>query len=91
MPFASAYRFFTIEPLYFDVGRIDSEGRISALKDQMNGWLEEATRRIPTLLILDNLDTLLSPENEVRDLLSLDEGDPSANRENTFFQAELFT
>jgi hypothetical protein len=32
----------------------------------MRSWLETAQRNSPTLLILDNLDALLPPENEVR-------------------------
>jgi hypothetical protein len=32
----------------------------------MRSWLETAERNSPTLLILDNLDSLFPPENEVR-------------------------
>jgi hypothetical protein len=48
-----------------DVGRVDPEGRISATKTQMSEWLEDASRRQPSLLVLDGLDSLLVPENEV--------------------------
>ncbi len=51
--------------IYEDVGRIDIDSRMSATKEKMTGWLEEATRRRPSLLILDGLDSLLRPEHEV--------------------------
>lgn len=52
--------------LYHDVGRIDADARLSGTKERMTGWVEEATRRRPCVLILDGMDSLLSPEHEVR-------------------------
>jgi len=57
-----------IEPIYFDVARIDSEGRLKETKDKIAGWLEDAKRRRPVILVLDGLDSLLGPEHEVSQL-----------------------
>ena len=55
----------TSDVCYQDVGRIELDARVSHTKEKMTAWVEEATRRRPCLLILDALDTLLSPEHEV--------------------------
>ena len=54
-----------IEPIYHDAGRVDLEGRSSTIHETLSDWFEEAIRRRPSLLILDNLDQLAMPENEV--------------------------
>ena len=48
-----------------DVARLDGDERITKVKESMADWIEDAKRRAPTLLILDGIDTLLPPENEV--------------------------
>ncbi|CAD6586363.1 MAG: Peroxisome biosynthesis protein pex1 [Tremellales sp. Tagirdzhanova-0007] len=55
----------TSDVCYQDVGRIELDARVSHTKEKMTAWVEEATRRRPCLLILDALDTLLSPEHEL--------------------------
>jgi hypothetical protein len=35
------------------------------MKAKIEGWLEDAKRKRPALLILDGLDSLLAPEHEV--------------------------
>lgn len=51
--------------MHVDVARLDGEGRIGKIKESMSLWLEDAMKRAPALLILDSIDTLLPPENEV--------------------------
>ena len=46
---------------------MDNEGRIGTIKEKMSFWVEEAGKKSPCLLILDGIDTLLPPENEVGD------------------------
>ncbi|EIW73576.1 hypothetical protein TREMEDRAFT_67430 [Tremella mesenterica DSM 1558] len=53
------------ETHYVDVRSIQADGRLSAIKDQMRSWVEEAKKRRPCLLVLDNLDSLLTPETEL--------------------------
>jgi hypothetical protein len=52
--------------IYEDVARVDAEGKLGDIKQCMLEWMERAKRRSPCLLILDGLDFLLGPENEVR-------------------------
>lgn len=59
---------------YQDVGRMDSDSRLSATKEKMTDLAEEAKRRQPCLLILDGLDSLIRPEHEVHSSFSV-EGD----------------
>ena len=59
------------EIVYEDVGRVNAEGRLSDLKATLQGWIDNAKARRPAVLILDGLDTLLCPENEVSPLHSL--------------------
>lgn len=56
------------EVLYQDVARNDVEGRVGNTRELMTGWVEEAKRRRPCLLILDGLDVMLRQENEVKEL-----------------------
>jgi peroxin-1 len=51
--------------MYDDVGRIETEGRITTIKDKMTSWTEKAGKKSPCVIILDGLDMLLPPENEV--------------------------
>ena len=51
--------------IYEDVARIDSEGRIGTIKEKMSAWVEQGSEKAPALLILDGIDTLLPPEDEV--------------------------
>lgn len=53
------------EVIYVDVGRVDGDGRITKIKETMSSWHEDLQKRGPALLILDGIDTLLPPENEV--------------------------
>ena len=53
------------EPIYHDITRLDIDGRLSELKEKVSEWLEDTTRRRPALLILDSLEHLLHPQNEV--------------------------
>ncbi|RXK38546.1 hypothetical protein M231_04178 [Tremella mesenterica] len=53
------------ETHYIDVRSIQADGRLSAIKDQMRSWVEEAKKKRPCLLVLDNLDSLLTPETEL--------------------------
>lgn len=55
-----------IETMFEDVSRIETEGRIGAVKDRISGLLEQAASKQPCLLILDNLHMLLGPDDEVR-------------------------
>lgn len=41
------------------------EGRIKEVKEEMTGWFEQGKVKAPCLLLLDGLDTLVAPENEV--------------------------
>jgi hypothetical protein len=54
-----------VEVLYEDVGRINAEGRLPDLKGTVQEWCDKARERRPAILILDGLDALLCPENEV--------------------------
>lgn len=47
---------------------MDSEGRLGEIKATLEGWLNDARERKPALLVLDGLDHLLGPENEVSPL-----------------------
>ena len=53
------------EMLYVDVARVELEGRVNKTKETMSAWLEEAKGKAPCLLVLDGLDMLLMPEQEV--------------------------
>jgi peroxin-1 len=53
------------EVVYEDVARMDAEGKLGEIKEKMTGWFETASRRTPCVLVLDGLDVLLGPENEV--------------------------
>jgi hypothetical protein len=48
-----------------DVARLDSDGRLKETKDKITKWLEDAKRKRPAVLVLDELDSLLRPEHEV--------------------------
>jgi peroxin-1 len=52
-----------------DVARVELEGRVHKTKETVSAWLEEAKEKAPCLLILDGLDSLLMPEQEVRHAL----------------------
>ena len=54
-----------VEVLYEDVGRVNAEGRLPDLKATVQRWIDDAKDRRPAILVLDGLDTLLCPENEV--------------------------
>lgn len=43
---------------------MDPDSRVKQTKEEMSKWIEDAERRRPCIIILDNLDLLLSPENE---------------------------
>ena len=51
--------------IYEDIARINGDARISVIKEKMSECVEGASKKRPCILILDNLDTLLPPENEV--------------------------
>ncbi|GMK53828.1 hypothetical protein CspeluHIS016_0104140 [Cutaneotrichosporon spelunceum] len=53
------------EVIYDDVGRLDSDARVSSLKETMDKWIEDARRQSPCILVLDNLDLILGPESEL--------------------------
>ncbi|BEI91794.1 uncharacterized protein CcaverHIS019_0406140 [Cutaneotrichosporon cavernicola] len=53
------------EVIYDDVGRLDSDARVSSLKETMGKWIEDARRQSPCILVLDNLDLILGPESEL--------------------------
>jgi peroxin-1 len=38
---------------------------VEKTKEAMSDWMAEARKKVPCLLILDGLDSLLAPENEV--------------------------
>jgi peroxin-1 len=44
---------------------MDPDARVKQVKEEMSKWIEEASARRPCVLILDNLELLLGPENEV--------------------------
>lgn len=52
------------EVIYHDVGRMDPDARVNKVKEEMSKWIDEASSRSPSILILDNLELLLGPENE---------------------------
>lgn len=54
-----------IEEIYIDVARLDAERRVDKVKEEINSWLEQAKGKTPCLLVLDGLDSLIGPENEV--------------------------
>ena len=54
------------EVAYHDIARLDDEIRLKDLKLKLEEWVETARQRKPCVLVLDNLDSLISPENEVR-------------------------
>nr|ODO01145.1 peroxin-1 [Cryptococcus depauperatus CBS 7855] len=56
--------FCTIEIIYEDVGKLDPNGRLVTLKENMDQWFRNAVDKAPCTLILDDLDTLLLPETE---------------------------
>lgn len=51
--------------MYVDVARLDAEGRVDKTKEAMSDWMVDASNKAPCLLILDDLDSLLAPDNEV--------------------------
>lgn len=53
------------EIIYEDAGRVSPEGRLPVVKETIQGWLDDARIRKPAVLVMDDLDTLLGPENEV--------------------------
>ncbi|WVR06200.1 hypothetical protein IAU60_003230 [Kwoniella sp. DSM 27419] len=53
------------EPIYQDVSKIDSETRLTSIKEMMSSWIEDAKQRRPCTLILDGLDNLLVAETEL--------------------------
>jgi len=53
-----------IDTHYVDVSKL-SEQPVSAVKAQFNFWFDTCAWRRPSVLILDNLDKLLSAEVEV--------------------------
>jgi hypothetical protein len=55
----------SIEAIYIDVARLDAERRVDKVKEETNSWLEQAKGKVPCLLVLDGLDSLVGPENEV--------------------------
>lgn len=59
------------ETIYHDVARLDGEGRVKELKAKIEAWFEGARKRRPALLVLDGLDSLLSPEHEVSQLIAV--------------------
>lgn len=54
----------TAELIYNDVGRLDPDARVTATKEAISKWVEDAEKHAPCLLVLDNLDLLLGPEQE---------------------------
>ncbi|WVO15893.1 hypothetical protein L204_103558 [Cryptococcus depauperatus] len=52
------------EIIYEDVGKLDPNGRLVTLKENMDQWFRNAVDKAPCTLILDDLDTLLLPETE---------------------------
>ncbi|KAI9631847.1 putative peroxisome biosynthesis protein PAS1 [Dioszegia hungarica] len=53
------------EEIYIDVARLDAERRVDKVKEEINSWLEQAKGKTPCLLVLDGLDSLIGPENEL--------------------------
>lgn len=53
------------EVVYDDVGRLDPDARVNSIKETMAKWIEDARRQSPCILVLDNLDLVLGPENEL--------------------------
>lgn len=73
------HKLISAEELYIDVARVDAEGRVEKMKEEMSHWLEEAVKKAPCLLVLDGLDTLLAPENEVCQLMAHGRSVPPAD------------
>lgn len=53
------------ELVYDDVGRLDPDARVNTIKETMTKWIEDGRRKSPCILVLDNLDLILGPENEL--------------------------
>ncbi|WVQ72931.1 hypothetical protein IAR50_002493 [Cryptococcus sp. DSM 104548] len=53
-------------PVYTDVGKLDPEERIANLRENMDKWLEDASACSPSCLVLDDLDSLITPETELQ-------------------------
>lgn len=53
------------ELVYDDVGRLDPDARVNSIKETMTKWIDDARRKSPCVLVLDNLDLILGPENEL--------------------------
>lgn len=47
------------------MARLDSEGRVEKIKEAMSEWVDQAREKAPCLLVLDGLDPLIAPQNEV--------------------------
>lgn len=53
------------EAVYIEVARLDGDVRVNQVKDEMTAWIQDNQGEGRTCLVLDDLDLLIGPDNEV--------------------------